>query len=138
VEYFRPTFFFDTGSHADNIKTGVEAYYITPIDGLFAKVMYALLRDPDPDKTEIKGRNNTATAAGTATQTSVVYRTTSLLGGALEMEKGRWQGEIKYLPNRDLDNSYDYSFLTNVAYRFTSKISVRADYVYDKYSSQSN
>ncbi len=138
VEYFRPTFFYDTASHADNVKTGVEAYYITPIDGLFAKVMYALLRDPDPDSTEIKGRNNPHTAAGTATETSVVYRITYLLGGAIEMVKGKWQGEIMYLPNRDLDNSYDYSILANVSYRFTSKIMVRADYVHDKYSDHSN
>jgi len=138
VEYFRPTFYYDKNSNANNLKTGVEAYYITPLDGLRLKAMYAMLRDPDPDKTEVKGRNNSATPAGTATQTSVVYRTTNLLGGAVEVVEGKWQGEVKYLPNRDLDNSYNYSVLTFVAYRFTDKALGRADYVYDKFSNKSN
>lgn len=138
VEYFRPDFYHDSAAYANNVKTGVEAYYLTPLDGLRVKIMYALLRDPDPNKTEIKGRDNYATPAPTATRTQVVYRTTDLLGGALEAEEGRWQGEVKYLPNRDLDNSYDYSVLTYVACRFTERTLGRADYVYDRYSSDSN
>lgn len=138
IEYFRPTFFHDSSSNADNVKTGVEAYYLAPFDGLRFKVMYALLRDPDPKKTEIKGRNNLSTPAGTATATSVVYRTTDLFGGAVELAQQTWQAEFKYLPNRDLDNSYDYSLLTFFSYRFLENLTGRVDYVYDKYSSESN
>ena len=138
AEYFSPNFYYDTSARADNVKTGLEAYYLTPVDGLRVKIMYAILRDPDPNKTEIKGRDNYATPEPVATQTHVVYRRTDLLGGALEAEQGSWQGEVKYLPNRDLDNSYDYSVLTYVAYRFTNTALGRADYVYDKYSKSSN
>ena len=46
--------------------------------------------------------------------------------------------ELKYIPNRDLDSSYDYSILAELGYEFTEKISARLDYVYDKYSPESN
>lgn len=138
IECFRPDFFYDTTARASNYKISTELYSRTPFDFLTVKVLYALLRDPDPDKTEIKGRNNVHTPAGTASQTSIVYRTTWLLGGGLEVVAGRWEGEALYLPNRDLDNSYDHSILTNVRYRFTGRLTGRVDYVYDKYSDVSN
>ncbi len=137
-EYIRPTFFHDPDSYADNHKLGADVYYITPLKYLRAKVIFALLRDPDPDETEIQGRDNPNTSGGTAAETDIAYRTTFLLGGGLEFVLNKWEAELKILPNRDLDNSYDYSLLTNVSYRFTDKIVGKLDYVYDKYSSESN
>ena len=137
-EYFRPDFFYDTSTNADNYKISTEIYYRTPLDPLTLKVMYAILRDPDPDRTEIKGRDNVHISAGVATQTSIVYRTSSLLGGGAELEAGRWEAEVLYLPNRDLDESYRYSVLTKVRYHLTEKLTGGLDYVYDTYSGASN
>ncbi len=136
-EYFRPDFFYDQDTSADNRKISAEVYYLLPMDSIRAKLIYANLKDPDPDNTEIKGRDNLKTPLGMATATDIRYQTSSLLGGALEYDKDQWRGELKYLPNRDLDNSYKYSFLTGVGYELNPRLSTRLDYVYDKYSSTS-
>ncbi len=137
-EYFRPSFFYDKDSHANNHKISAELYYITPFEPLRLKAMYAVLRDPDSKKTEIKGRDNLHTTQGVATSTNVQYQTQSLLGGGIELTKSGLTAELKYMPNRDLDSSYNYSILGGLGYEFTEKISGRLDYVYDKYSSVSN
>ena len=138
-EFFRPTFFYDKDSTASNHKITGELYYLPPAHKhLKLKLVYAVLRDPDPDTTEIKGRDNPNTALGVATKTSVDYRTTSLLGGVVEYERDRWSAELKLIPNRDLDNSYSYSILANLGYRFTDRLRGRLDYVFDKYSSDSS
>jgi hypothetical protein len=137
-EYFRPNFFHDKDSSANNHKVSAEVYYITPLDYLRFKAMFALLRDPDSKKTEIKGRNNPNTSLGIAASTDIQYQIQSLLGVGAEYVRGKWNAEFKYLPNRDLDSSYRYSLLAGVGYEFTDKISGRFDYVYDEYSSESN
>lgn len=137
-EYFRPTFFYDKDATANNHKVSTELYYITPLEYLRLKLLYAVLQDPDPKKTEIKGRNNVYTPLGVATTTEVHYQTQSLLGGGVELARGTWNAELKYLPNRDLDSSYDYSVLAGVGHDFTDRVSGRFDYVYDRYSSESN
>ncbi|MBI2411849.1 MAG: tetratricopeptide repeat protein [Deltaproteobacteria bacterium] len=137
-EYFRPTFFYDQDSTASNHKFTTEAYYITPNPAIRLKAMFAILRDPDSQSTEIKGRDNVNTTLGEAASTDVHYKTTSLLGAGIEYSKDKWSAELKYLPNRDLDDSYDYSILTGVAYDFTERFTGRFDYVYDKYAPESN
>lgn len=136
-EYFRPSFFYDQKTAANNHKVSTELYYITSLKWLRVKAMFALLRDPDPDKTEIAGRDNLNTALGAAASTDVQYQTQSLLGGGIEVVKDRWNADVKYIPNRDLDSSYDYSILAGVGYDLTDKLRGRFDYVYDKYSSNS-
>lgn len=137
-EFFRPSFLFDTDSKANNHKVSAEAYYITPVDGLRLKVLYAVLRDPDPDKTTIKGRALNMPVGTTAAATSVQYQTQSLLGGGAEVVRGKYSAEIKYLPNRDLDRSYSWSVLAGLGYGFTDRVTGRLDYVHDKYSSKSS
>lgn len=136
-EFFRPSFFFDTGAHANNNKLSTELYYITPLDWLRLKLMYALLVDPDPNKTTIKGRSLNMPLGQVATSTSVKYQTQSLLGGGAEFVKGKWNAELKYIPNRDLDRSYSWSVFAGAGYDFTDKITGRFDYLHDKYSSRS-
>ncbi|MBI5642878.1 MAG: tetratricopeptide repeat protein [Deltaproteobacteria bacterium] len=136
-EYFRPSFFYDQDSTASNHKLSTELYYITPLEYLRIKLMYAILRDPDSDSTEIKGRDNLNTPLGTASETDVRYKTSSLFGAGAELVFDRWDAELKYIPNRDLDSSYEYSILTGVGYDFTDKLTGRFDYVHDKYSSRS-
>ncbi|MFQ5736032.1 MAG: tetratricopeptide repeat protein [Thermodesulfobacteriota bacterium] len=138
-EFFRPSFFHDTGSHATNHKVTTELYYMTPLKYLRFKLIYAILRDPDPDRTAIIGRDDPNTpVVDVAAATDIVYQTEQFLGGAVEYVRGRWDAEVKYMPNRDLDSSYDYSLLTKLGYRFTDRLAGRLDYVYDKYSTKSN
>lgn len=137
-EYFRPNFFYDKDSHADNHKISTELYYITPFEPLRLKAMYAILIDPNPHKTTIKDRSLNMPVGTTAQTTNVRYQTQSLFGGGVELSIKKVSAELKYIPNRDLDSSYDYSILAELGYEFTEKISARLDYVYDKYSPESN
>ncbi|MBI3755875.1 MAG: hypothetical protein HY265_06930, partial [Deltaproteobacteria bacterium] len=137
-EYFRPSFFYDKDSTADNQKVSAELYYTTPLEYLRLKLMYAVLKDPDPKRTKIKGRGLNMPLGTTAPATDIQYQTQSLLGVGAEYVRGKWNAELKYLPNRDLDSSYKYSLFAGVGYEFTDKITGRFDYVYDEYSSESN
>lgn len=136
-EFFRPNFLYDKDSHANNHKLSAEAYYLTPVDGLKLKFMYAVLRDPDPDKTQIKGRDLNRPIGDPAPSTNIEYQTQSLIGGGVEYSRKRYNAELKYLPNRDLDSSYSWSVLAGLGYVFTDRVSGRLDYVHDKYSSKS-
>ena len=136
-EFFRPNFLYDADSHANNHKLSAEAYYLSPIDGLRFKLMYAILRDPDPDKTQIKGRDLNRPIGSPAPSTNIEYQTQSLLGGGVEYSRKKYNAELKYLPNRDLDSSYSWSVLAGFGYDFTDRVAGRLDYVHDKYSSKS-
>jgi tetratricopeptide (TPR) repeat protein len=136
-EYFRPNFFFDTSTYANNHKISADAYYITPLRFLRLELMYALLIDPDPNKTTIKGRNLNEPPGVLAPSTDIKYEAQSLVGGGIDIVKDKWTGDVKYIPNRDLDSSYDYSIYAGVGYEFTDRISGRLDYVHDRYSSKS-
>lgn len=133
-----PNFFYDRDSSAVTQKASAEIYYITPLDFLRLKLIYSILRDPDPDKTEIKGRDNHMTPMGVATATDVRYHISSLFGGSVEFAYGKWSAELKYLPNRELDHSYKYSIYTKIGYELTQDLSLQFDHLYDKYSSISN
>ncbi len=137
-ELSRPNFFHDKGVSTTVQKLGGELAVVTANPKLRVKGYYTLLRDPDPYKTEIKGFDNPWTAQGVAPATSVVNRTTSLLGGALQYVEERWSLEVKYLQNRDLDNSYAFSLLNKFIYRLDETRSVQFDHVHDEYSNQSN
>lgn len=136
-ELSSPNFFYDKGTSTTVQKLGAELAFVTANPKLRAKIYYTLLRDPDPYKTEIKGFNNPWTAQGVAPATSIVNRTTSLLGGSLQYVEDRWSFEAKYLQNRDLDNSYNYSLLNKFIYRLDDTRSLQFDHVHDEYSGQS-
>ncbi len=130
-QLFAPTFFFDPASRAVNHKLSAEAYWLAPDSPLRLSMFVAALRDPDPNATRIAGR-------GGALATSVVYRTTSLVGGAVALEGERWGAEVRYLPNRDLDNSYDWSLLSMLDLRPVESLGIRLQHVYDTYANASN
>lgn len=136
-EYFRPNFFYDTSTYANNHKFSADAYYITPLQFLRLELMYALLIDPNPNTTTIKGRNLNEPPGVLAPSTNIKYEAQSLVGGGIDIVKGRWSGDIKYIPNRDLDSSYAYSIFAGVGYDFTDRLAGRLDYVHDRYSSNS-
>ncbi len=137
-EISHPNFFHDQDTSITNHKLGAELIFVTANPELHAKLYASMLHDPDPNTTEIKGRDNLLTPLGVAAATSVNYQNSTLFGGAADYVKEKWELEIKFLENRDLDNSYDYSLLNKFIFRLDDKSHVRLDYLHDKFSSQSN
>jgi hypothetical protein len=135
-QLFPANFFYDTSTWTVNQKLSGQLE-VRPIGQLRLRVIAAVLRDPDPRRTEILGRTSPVTGA-VAPQTNVVYRTTSLLGGAAAVVLERVSLELQYLPNRDLDNGYAWSLLSTADIRVTSRLDVRLQEVHDEYSSVSN
>lgn len=142
-EYSHPSFFHDKDSSVTNHKFTGELYYITSYRYLRLKGIVALLRDPDPDTTTIinrtcLARDGLGNCTSFAAATNVDYQVQTLVGGAVEYSRDRWEAELKYMPNRDLDSSYQYSLLAFLSYDFSDSLTGRFDTVHDKYSSQSN
>jgi hypothetical protein len=135
-QLFPANFFYDTSSWTVNQKLAGEVE-LQPVRPLRLRLIGAVLRDPDPRRTEIAGRTSPVTGA-VATRTDVVYRTTSLLGGAAALDLGRASLEVQYLPNRDLDNGYAWSLLSTLDLHATPWLDVRLQEVHDEYSSVSN
>lgn len=135
-QLFPANFFYDTSSWAVNNKLSGEVE-VRPLDALRLTGIVAALRDPDPSRTEILGRRSPVTGAA-ATATRVDYRVTSLLGGAAAVDLGRIAVELRYLPNRDLDNSYRDSILTTIDLRVHERASLRLQQVHDWYGAHSN
>jgi hypothetical protein len=109
----------------------------------------ALLRDPDPRTTLVRGRPLPNAPAGTdcaatptspdcAAATRVSYRTSSLFGGWAAVTLDRVGVKLEFLPNRDLDNSYDWSLLSTLDLRLTDRVDVRLQEVHDAYATTSN
>jgi hypothetical protein len=140
VQYqlFPANFFYDTSSWTVNQKVAGELE-LWPVRSIHFGLRAALLRDPDPDKTEILGRPVPGAPAGTvAAATNVVYQTQSLVGGWGEIALAGVGLKLEYLPNRDLDSSYDWSLLTTLELRPVPSLDVRLQQVHDTYSSASN
>ncbi|HET7827003.1 MAG TPA: hypothetical protein VFK90_16830 [Anaeromyxobacter sp.] len=136
-QLFPANFVHDTSSWTVNNKLSAEVE-LRPVSFFSLGGRAALLRDPDPDQTLIKGRGSPSLPAGTTAQaTNVVYRTTSLIGGWAAVEVGRVGAKVEYLPNRDLDNSYAWSLLSTLDVRITDKLAVRLQQVHDSYASVS-
>lgn len=135
-QLYPANFFYDTSAWSVNQKLSAELE-VRPAEPLRLRLIGALLRDPDPRRTEILGRTSPVSGA-IAAQTNVVYRTTSLLGGAAALALGRATLELEYLPNRDLDNGYAWSLLSTLDLRVAPWLDVRLQEVHDAYSSVSN
>jgi hypothetical protein len=116
-----------------NHKVSVGAE-LRPLQQLRLMLVYALLRDPDPERTLVRGRTNPAVSPVPAASTRVVYRFSSLLGGGIGWTGRGWGVEVQYLPNRDLDGSYAASVLTRVTFEPTDRLAVRLQHVHDRYS----
>lgn len=145
-QLFPANFFWDTSSWTVNNKVSAEVEF-QPAPQLRLGARAAVLRDPDPDRTVILGRPIPGAPAGTtcttpnpdcAAQTRVAYRTTSLFGGWAAVDIDRVGVKLELLPNRDLDNSYDWSLLSTLDVRVTDRVGVRLQEVHDTYASVSN
>lgn len=138
VQYqlFPASFWHDTSSWTWNQKLSGEVE-VRPLPPLRLAARAAALRDPDPGATEIRGRPVPG-GATLAARTHVVYRTTSLVGGWGALDLGVAALKLEYLPNRDLDNSYDWSLLTTLDVRPRRWLDLRLQHVRDRYASVSN
>lgn len=139
VQYqlFPASFFHDSSAWTWNQKLSGEVE-VRPLPQLRLAARAAALRDPNPGRTEIKGRPLPGNPAVNATQTRVAYRNTSLVGGSAAVDLGRAALKAEYLPNRDLDNSYDWSLLTTLDLKLLAWLDLRLQQVHDRYASVSN
>ena len=129
-EYFNPNFFWGASTRAKNYKIGGELN-LRLLDLFNAKLYLARLKDPDPATFKVDKNSQQIL--------NLDYKTEFLLGGGVEIYKGPLEAGLKYIPNRDLDNSLDYSYFINFVYKIRNKnipfpLEARFDYIYDKYS----
>jgi tetratricopeptide (TPR) repeat protein len=130
VEGFQPSFYWDQSIRAANIKLGgqVNALFFKMVT---AKVFLALLRDPNPETFSLDK------AVGKIM--NLEYRWQSLLGGGLEFAWEPFSAGVKFIPNRDLDNSLKSSIFFNIGYTLRAAfihfpVEIKIDYVLDNYS----
>ena len=122
-EYFRPNFLWNRDLFANNFKVG--ASIRNSIAGpVYGRLFAAVLCDPDP-LTVLRDP-----AAGAVT--SFRYETLGLLGAGLGYDDGNLSGEVRYVPDRDLDRSLKWSLFARLGYRF-ERYGVQADLLYDRY-----
>lgn len=124
LEYFRPNFYWSPSVKANNVKVtaAVQNWLVRPF---YAKVSAALLRDPDPRRFAIDPL--------TKAVQEFEYETLGLLGGAIGVEKGPMNIELKYVPDRDLDRSVRWSIFGKLSYR-TENVGFQYDLLYDRYA----
>jgi tetratricopeptide (TPR) repeat protein len=127
-EFFRPNFFFDPSEHASNHKLGGELLYKTNWKPLQLRVQSAVLRDPDPNRTLVDKVNRHVVP---------VYGMQYLVGGGADLSFPRFDAQVLVLPNRDLDRSTDYSFLSALSVPLSRTLKLKSGYIYDHYSNQS-
>ncbi len=122
-EYFTPNFFWNSGLRAKNFKLGatVRNWIVDPI---YAKLFAATLHDPYAQSFIVEPATNVITGLD--------YENLTLIGGALGFDDGKWNVEFKYVPDRDLDRSLDWSLFSKVRYN-TNTFSIQYDLLYDRY-----
>ena len=126
-------FYWDEFTRARNHK--IEGRFSCKwFDLLETEVFFALLRDPDSAIFTVNKELREVTRFD--------YKTRFLLGGNIQISTETFETEIKYIPNRDLDDSLSYSFFFNIEKEIINKnipfpVVIRMDYIYDKYSQYS-
>ena len=127
TEYYAPHFYWNNSLQAKNYKIGgtVRNWIVKPV---YAKIFAATLHDPDPTSLSFDQVTNTITGFG--------YEDLTLIGGALGFDNERVSAEVKYVPDRDLDRSLDWSVFSTLRVN-ANGLSVQYDFLYDTYSSTS-
>jgi tetratricopeptide (TPR) repeat protein len=122
-EYFTPHFFWNNSLRAHNYKIGasVRQWIGKP---LYAKLFGAVLHDPDPASLVL--------ASPTTTISSFAYENLTLVGGALGFDNNRVNAEVKFIPDRDLDRSLQWSLFATLAVTMND-MQLRYDFLYDQY-----
>jgi len=129
-ERFNPNFYWDPQAKASNYKIGAEfnAKFFKILQGT---IFIHRIKDPNPTKLIVDHKNKKVLAFD--------YKTDYFIGGGIELESNPFEVGLKYIPNRDLDNTLDYSYFIKAAYKINEgrlkfPLKVRMDYLYDKYN----
>lgn len=146
-QLFTPSFFYDPQTTTVNHKVTGELEVLLGA-GVTLTGMAAVLSDPDPARTTIKGRPVPGAPAGTvctpgapspdcAASTAVVKRRELLVGGGGTWRTAPFTASLRIIPNRDLDSSYAWSILSGLELRPVERLSLDLQWTFDRYSSVS-
>jgi len=123
VEYFRPTFFWNRDLTAGNVKVGA-SIRATIAGHVYGRLFASVLRNPDPDTFVMDAASHAALSFG--------YETVSLIGAGVGYDDGRFSAEVKYVPDRDLDRSLQWSVFARARY-MSGQFGVQGDLLIDRY-----
>jgi len=128
LEYFTPNFFWNQNLKAHNLKIGgtVRNWVVRP---LYVKFFASMLRDPDPQSFLLNPATKTAIGFG--------YEHITLIGAAVGLDNDRWNVELKYVPDRDLDRSLDWSLFGKIRFN-AARFGVQYDFLFDQYPQSSS
>ncbi len=146
-QLFTPNFFYDPQTYVVNHKATADVEVLLG-HGFAISAVAAVLFDPDPDQTAIKGRPLPGAPAGTvctpgapspdcAAATDVVMRRELLVGGGVAWESDLLTASVRVIPNRDLDASYAWSVLSALELRPQERLALDLQWIFDRYSSAS-
>ena len=122
-EYFTPNFYWNNGLRANNYKIGgtIRNWIVRPV---YAEVFAAVLHDPDPGSLIMDPATGSIAGFG--------YENMTLLGGAVGFESDRLSVDLKYVPDRDLDRSLNWSLFSRIRVNMNA-FSMQYDFLYDTY-----
>jgi tetratricopeptide (TPR) repeat protein len=146
-QLFTPNFFYDQQTWIVNHKATAEVE-VQLGRGFSASGVAAVLFDPDPSQTAVKGRPLPGAPPGTtctpgipspdcADATHVVQRRELLVGGGVAWQSELLTASVRVIPNRDLDASYAWSVLSSLQVRPQGRLSIDLQWIFDRYSSAS-
>jgi hypothetical protein len=126
-----PNFQYDRSTWITTHK--VTAELETRFGGVHLWGTTAMLYDPNPSRTVIANSpGNTALAP-----TSVVYRFDFLYGAGASYEGSIWGLGTRFLTNRDLDSSYNWSIISRFTVQPIDRVSLDLEWILDRYSASS-
>lgn len=127
VEYFRPDFYWNPDVRTGNFKASATLRQAMA-GPVYVRFLGALLRDPDPASFSTSPQGKIQ---------SFRYEQLGLFGGGVGFDNGRIQVEMKYIPDRDLDRSLDWSVFGMARYEW-DRLGIRYDILYDRYRSSAS
>jgi hypothetical protein len=126
-----PNFQYDTTTWITNHKLTVE---LEPrFGGFHLWGTGAMLYDPNPNLTVVANSPSNTTLL----PTSVVYRYDFLYGAGASYEGSIWSLGARFLTNRDLDASYDWSIISRFTLQPVDRLSIDLQWIFDRYSAAS-
>jgi hypothetical protein len=127
-----PNFQYDTSTWFTTHKVTTELE--TRLGGLHFWGTAAMLYDPNPNLTVVANSpGNTALLP-----TSIVYRFDFLFGLGASYEGSIWSLGARFLTNRDLDASYDWSIISRFTLQPVNRLFIDLQWIFDRYSASSS
>lgn len=126
-----PNFQYDTATWFTTHKLTGELE--ARLGGLHLWGTSAMLYDPNPNLTVVANSPSNTTLA----PTSIVYRFDVLYGAGVSYEADIWSLGVRFLTNRDLDSSYDWSVISRFTLQPIDRMSIDLEWIFDRYSANS-